>query len=244
MTYREWAGRNSDEENSFTQWLEYKKNLRNGTAGLSKETKEAMNTILENSNHESVRNLFNKYGKKVRCVNNNALKSKYNRADGGVYLNEAALKTGSDIKNPYQSAFHEYAHNIDWLIGPRKTYKSNTTVNGIRLYESINRDYNKLKRDWNANDDTELVQAMQIASKALGYTTRDLAQLSDVIQGCTGIYMPLGAGHKRNYFTNERREREFFAEVIESAAANETSYQLLAEMFPNSVAMVEKMIGE
>lgn len=245
MTYSQWANRKeSEEESGFINWVKDKLHVK--APGLSNETVDAMNSILGESKHESVRNLFDNYSDEIKCVDHNARENKFNRSDGGVHLKEETLKYGSRYKNPYQSAFHEFAHNIDWLMGGRndKTYASNRKIAGVRLYELLDSDYNRLKRNYRANSDEEFIDKLKQVIADNGYTERDVSLLSDVLQGCTGIVRPINTSHGEGYYSSEeKREREFFAEVIESAAANENSYLILKEMFPKSFEFVGEMIG-
>ena len=41
--------------------------------------------------------------------------------DGGIHFNEQADARGSGYQTPYEIAFHEFGHNIDWLIGGKTT---------------------------------------------------------------------------------------------------------------------------
>ena len=76
----------------------------------------------------------------------------------------------------------------------------------------------------------------------------------------TGIDYPLGSGHgskfvqeigsdgsvverKISYWQNRLPNKEFFAETLDGAAANEESYLMMKRFFPTAVSVVHKIIG-
>ena len=68
---------------------------------------------------------------------------------------------------------------------------------------------------------------------------------SDVIEGCTSIDYPLGAGHGAAYhFVEGNTAAEFFAEVCSAAIANEKSFARLKTIFPNAVNEVFDIVKE
>ena len=75
------------------------------------------------------------------------------------------------------------------------------------------------------------------------WSLKETLALSDMIESFTGISNPLGSGHGKNYWKNRLPCREFFAEVLDGAAANEGSYALLKQMFPRGVEGVHRIIG-
>ena len=41
---------------------------------------------------------------------------------GGIYFDEGSAAAGSSYQEPYQVAFHEFGHNIDWLMGGKNLF--------------------------------------------------------------------------------------------------------------------------
>ena len=69
--------------------------------------------------------------------------------------------------------------------------------------------------------------------------------ISDILEGCTNISYPLGIGHGAKYHKRPgATEREFFAEVLDSAAVNQESFDQMKRIFPNSVQMVLDILKE
>ena len=55
---------------------------------------------------------------------------------------------------------------------------------------------------------------------------------------------PLGVGHGVSYHQrDDATEKEFFAEVLDSAASNEASFKQMQRIFPNAVNMVFDIIS-
>lgn len=69
--------------------------------------------------------------------------------------------------------------------------------------------------------------------------------VSDVIEGCTGLRHPLGAGHGAAYHKGEGvTAAEFFADVCSAAIVNPASFEKLQMIFPNAVAESMKIAKE
>lgn len=86
----------------------------------------------------------------------------------------------------------------------------------------------------------------KVKSETDGKKLHQIASLSDVLQGASGVQYPLGVGHPPDYFkgssANEARATEFFAEMCEAIAANPESYKELRRMFPTAVQEFESLI--
>lgn len=67
----------------------------------------------------------------------------------------------------------------------------------------------------------------------------ECGNISDILEYCTNKSYPLGIGHGVKYHKNSgATEKEFFAEVLDSAAANEESFLQMQRIFPNAVKLV------
>ena len=161
--------------------------------------------------------------------------------DGGIHFNEQADARGSGYQTPYEIAFHEFGHNIDWLIGGKNnfTYSSNLVNNGRRLANVIKSDYLAFKKSMNAKSNDELLSMLKVEKMPL----TECGNLSDILEYCTNRSYPLGIGHGTAYHKYDgATEREFFAEVLDGAAANEASFKQLQRVFPNAVNFVFDII--
>ena len=67
--------------------------------------------------------------------------------------------------------------------------------------------------------------------------------ISDILEKCTGKSYPLGIGHGAAYHKRDgATEKEFFAEVLDSAVANRPAYDQIVRLFPNAVDLVWDMV--
>lgn len=188
----------------------------------------------------------------------------YRSEDRKVHMNLSDVSRKSYVYTEYQAVFHELAHLID-----------NKSVSPIAGNKNISsRLIHYIQSDWSSyRDDVILEEAgcshaenltkderNKIAIERLreklseNYPTLidglkanalEWGDASDVIEGCTSIDYPLGAGHGAAYhFVEGHTAAEFFAEVCSSAIANEKSFARLKTIFPNAVNEVFYIVKE
>lgn len=198
----------------------------------------SMQKVLDQSLHEDVRKVYETYGSRLTIAKAHHLGGAYYQHGKGVCINTAAAALGGLAQKPYQAAFHEFGHNIDYLMGDGEPI-SEKWGNGA-LYEALQQDFADLKGELT---DWKLVLKMNAEVVKNRWSLKETLALSDMIESFTGISNPLGSGHGKNYWKNRLPCREFFAEVLDGAAANEGSYALLKQMFPRGVEVVHRIIG-
>ena len=162
--------------------------------------------------------------------------------NGGIYFDEGSAAAGSSYQEPYQVAFHEFGHNIDWLMGGKNLfdYASNKEYNGVRLETVIKNDYLAFKKASGKKKNDDLIAML----KAENMPLTECGNISDILEYCTNKSYPLGVGHGVKYHKRQgATEKEFFAEVLDSAASNEKAYLQMKRIFPNATQMVLDMIG-
>ena len=212
------------------------------TNGISSTFASGMSSTLKQSSHSEVRDVYAKYQSEIKCTDNQHKKGAYFMStDGGIHFNEQADALGSGYQTPYEVAFHEFGHNIDWLIGGKNnfTYASNQVYNGRKLENIIKTDYLAFKKAKGAKSNAELL----IMLKAENMPLKECGNISDILEFCMNKSYPLGVGHGVAYHKYQgSTEREFFAEVLDSAAANEASFKQLQRIFPNAVDFVFDII--
>ena len=153
-------------------------------------------------------------------------------------MNAGQVSKGDMIHTPYQTAFHEFGHNIDYIMGNGSPISESWGNNA--LYDAIKQDFGELK---GSGTNEELVERLRDEMGKNGWSIADTASVSDIIESMTGISYPLGVGHGKDYWDGRMPNKEFFAETLDGAAANEKSYGLLRQMFPRAVSIVHKIIG-
>ena len=215
-----------------------------------------MHDTLQGCGHDNVRKLYMKYANKLSVSDANYKRGAFYRSGDGVYFDkDSTAKGNSTMFRPYEVAFHEFGHNLDYVLG-KGTDISVSWGDGA-LGKAIEADYKKLKGDRTAE---QLVEDLKREIVRNNWTLHQVGSLSDVIESMTRIDYPLGAGHGSRVVTKTKPDGtvvkkrvsywdcvppcvEFFAEVLDGAASNEESYRVLQHFFPNAVAVVEKIIG-
>ena len=105
---------------------------------------DAMETILNFASREDIAEVYFKYGPKVRILSSNFTGTAHFDADRvGIRMDAKSIATGSSIHNPYQTAFHEMAHNIDYIAG-EDTYFTREYKDGL-LEKTLKSDYEKYR---------------------------------------------------------------------------------------------------
>lgn len=198
-----------------------------------------MQKVIDATPHTDVGQLYEKYGElvSIQDIHDQTTCAHFTQGKG-VSMNIDAAAKGSVIDAPYQTAFHEFGHNIDYLMGGGTPISE--SWGGGALLKALQEDYARLK---GTRTDNELVQFLKDAAAKRGLSLMDIGNISDILESLTGISYPLGAGHGADYWKNRSPCKEFFAETLDSAAANERSYLLMKKFFPGAVAVVHKIIG-
>lgn len=201
-----------------------------------------MREKLQASGSDLMVRMYDSFGDRIKVVDTNLKSGAYfSPRDMGVHFNTDRVAQGDSLHLPYQTAFHEFAHNIDYLAGPGFQHLS-TTYNGGLLPMLIKSDYKAFKKAMGARSNAVLLDML----KAEGLPISESGSLSDILEGCTGVSYPLGVGHGASYHKRwaGATAAEFFAEVCDGLAANKKSYDQLKRVFPNAVELVEEMIEE
>ena len=207
---------------------------------LNKMFVKGMSQTLSSSYHDNVKSIYSKYAEKLTVADANHSGGAFYRYGDGVFMNEKQVQNGDMIHKPYQTAFHEFGHNIDYLMG--NGIPISETWNNGQLYSAIQYDFDALKG--NMTDD-ELIENIKMDMKINNYSIMDMASVSDMLECLTGKSYPLGVGHGASYWVNPTRLpcKEFFAETLDGAAANENSYQMMKKYFPSAVSVVNDILN-
>ena len=241
MSYQEWAGWKKETKQiaSTTDTATFR-----ATNGLTDEFRAGMAETLANSKHDEVKAIYAKYQGEIDCADNEWNgRAHFDPRAWATRFNEKAAAAGSNYQEPYQVAFHEFGHNIDWLLAGGRTshftYASNRAYNGVRLQTVIKDDYKAFKKASGKTRNDEVIAMLRNE-----LSVKDRANISDILEFCTNKSYPLGVGHGVAYHKRTgATECEFFAEVLDSAAANEGSFKQMQRIFPNAVKMVFDIIG-
>lgn len=237
MTYKEWVAQKSAAagQNVSASFA--------GTSGISDAFKSGMADTLKKCRHSSVKEVYKRHQNQLKCIDNHYTGGAYFMStDGGIYFDEVSAFAGTRWQMPYQVAFHEFGHNIDWLMGEKNNlaYASNKEYNGKKLGDVIKKDYLTFKKASGKRKNDDLLEMLRSENMPL----TECGNISDILEFCTNKSYPLGVGHGAKYHKRPgATEKEFFAEVLDSAAANEASFLQMERIFPNAVKMVFDIIG-
>lgn len=214
--------------------------------GIDRNIKQQAVSVLDASKQDEVKRVFSQYADRLVVQDDKVSGGAYFQSYGkrGVYFNALIAMAGNNLHNPMQVFFHESGHMIDWLANGKKTrYLSGTSNSkGITLNRVLKEDYARFKKSMGAKTDKELINML----KAEKMSKRVSGNISDILEGLSGIDYPLGVGHGFAYYQGDKHatEKEFFAEVLDSAAANEESYKQMQRIFPNAVDWVWNRLRE
>ncbi len=208
------------------------------TDKLGKDFVTGMQNTLNKSPHSDVKRIYEKYGSQLEIKDPNYSGGAFYRPGDGVYMNKGVVSKGDMIHTPYQTAFHEFGHNIDYIMGNGRAISE--TWNNGELMDAIKDDFAALK---GTKSNEELVAALKKEAAKGGWSIKDIGSVSDIVESMTGISYPLGVGHGSSYWRGRLPCKEFFAEVLDGAAANKGSYEFMKKFFPRGVAVVHKILG-
>lgn len=210
--------------------------------GITDEFKTGMAEKLMEAPDELPKKLFSKYADDLVCIDAKYRGgAKFSNAYGGTFMNLAKVAAGDSCHTPYENAFHEFGHMIDYLANGsnRWEYLSNKPCNGQQLLDVIKSDFKTFKNTIGVTRAGEVNEFLRGENMDL----RTAGNISDILEKCTGESYPLGVGHGVKYHRNEgATEKEFFAEVLDSSVANRPAYDQMVRLFPNAVNLVWEMV--
>ena len=211
---------------------------------LGSEYCDNMRDVLLNNKNDMAVSVYNAYGDDIRVRDSKFKGTAYfSPSQKGCYFDAGTTAKGDILHLPYQTAFHEFAHNIDYLAGQKLGYSGylSTSYSGERLENVIKSDFVVFKKSMGCKSNKELIN--KLLDEKMPISER--GSLSDILESCTNISYPLGVGHGVTYHKRTgATSKEFFAEVLDGMAANQKSLNQLRRAFPNAVALVEEMIKE
>lgn len=221
-----------------------------GIKGISDEDKKELAKMLQACNNDDVKELYTQFADRLECLDDTYKGgAHFNPGLRGVRMNAKKAISGDSIHTPGETAFHEFGHMIDFLISRdlgepsySRTYRSNMIVSsGKNLLDLIKSDFQAFKKSLGASRADEVIPILRAENRPLA----DVASISDTLEKCTGKSYPLSVGHGVAYHKRPgATEKEFFTEVLASAATNPGGYAQMVRLFPNAVNAVWEMVRE
>ena len=221
-----------------------------GIKGISDEDKKELAKMLQACNNDDVKELYTLFADRLECLDDTYKGgAHFNPGLRGVRMNAKKAISGDGIHAPGETAFHEFGHMIDFLISRdlgepsySRTYRSNMIVSsGKNLLDLIKSDFQAFKKSLGVSRADEVIPILRAENRPL----TDVASISDTLEKCTGKSYPLSVGHGVAYHKRPgATEKEFFTEVLASAATNPGGYAQMVRLFPNAVNAVWEMVRE
>ena len=143
MSYEEWKRGHTKKQTTVSD----DRRLSGIRKTLGDEFVDVMQTLLEFTDEPYVKDLFYKYGDRISVVADGKKRSAYfSPRDGSVHMDPQYVSSGDTISRPYQTAFHEFAHNIDWLAGSEAGGKwASVGYSSGKLARTIKSDWENFK---------------------------------------------------------------------------------------------------
>lgn len=215
--------------------------------------KDALDKARES--HPEFVNMYESWQSEFSFTTSSKKRAYYMPYDRKVHITAKKAAEGGNVSTPYQTFFHELGHLIDnKAVSP--TYADNLI--SARLTDLIKSDWdayrdrlidelNLPKSTRNAVNNDRVVNTLKDIAKGGGKSI-DLTvwgDVSDMIEGCTGIRYPLGAGHGAAYHKQDGvTATEFFAEACSAAIVNPASFEKIKMIFPTALSELTKIVKE
>lgn len=115
MSYEEWKQEHRDR--TIPTPAQEGALLPHVAEALGQDYVDAMDALLNFTEEQDAANLYRRYGNSVRVGDSRIGGGAYfDNADGRVYMNADLVRVGDgDLHRPYQAAFHEFGHAIDFM---------------------------------------------------------------------------------------------------------------------------------
>lgn len=137
MSYEEWKkGREKQKSKGIFGSIE---------ADVGSDFANGMEKVLKETSERDVADLFEKYDGALKVSDTkNKGGAYFSTRDGGVHMNAEKVAKGDTVHVPYQTAFHEFGHNIDFALG-QKAGSDWWSTKTTELVESIKNDWETFK---------------------------------------------------------------------------------------------------
>jgi SPP1 gp7 family putative phage head morphogenesis protein len=254
QSYDFWAKNNGIKNVSATIVPSFLPRGNNGVQWrLGDQHYEAMNTLVDAA-PQLDQDIWNAYVDQLKIDNPMyGGGAHFSPRTKGVSLNIKKDAAGSAFGAPYQTAFHELFHNIDYLAGEKLgdtrsfSYIFKNNIFGKTLKTEAEKQIEKYMKQ-------KTVEGIMTRSKAVKLLSADLnkikkidrAALSDIFHGATGGAVHAGFGHSSvGYWRRTGAlNKEAFANMASVNIANPGAAKLIKKYFPESVKIYDEMLAE
>ena len=215
--------------------------------GYGDSIANTIDDIIEGPDKE-IQDLWRKYKDEVLIYNPfyDGWEAYYDPETKTVLININDCRSGSRFESPYQVAFHEFAHNIDFKLnekinGNGSAAYSETYKDGL-LGKTAKKEAADFIENYRAGMEKEkgspvsINEACEKISEELSLKIplMERADLSDIFEGATDGKINLGVGHGKDYWKTRDNGIEIFAEIFSASVCNRGSLNAIKEYFPET----------
>lgn len=213
----------------------YKKLKKRDVKGIE----EVFQSLPESVAHK----LYVKYEHRLKLYTANKKKgTAYYKPTGrgqGVNIDFAADKKDYPGTPKHSTWFHEFAHNIDYLMEPAKYSNYSSTYKNGAFGAAIMKDYQNLKKQYGT--DANISRQLRKLSRA------ERCDISDILHGSSNERVDGGFGHyhdpnEESYWNNPSHlPGEAFANITSAYISNEKSLNQLQKWLPETMKVYNEM---
>lgn len=144
---------------------------------------DEMDRILDRSPEPRIKELYHKFGDRLKVTDPNLKEGAYfSTGDEGVHMNAKMVAKGNMAQVPYQTAFHEFGHNIDYLAGEDEGTFLSTTYKDGTLSATIQSDFEEFAMKFIADNPRTFLRTKQDARYYLSRMSKEDPTFSRVVK--------------------------------------------------------------
>jgi len=205
---------------------------------------------------KEIRDLWEKYkdGVLVDDPDYDGFEAYYNPDSEAVTVNIENCRSGGEIGTPYQVAFHEFGHNIDFKMNEKingdnsmaysESYKDGLLGKTAKDEAAAFIEKYRLQMEQGMGRSVSAEEACEKISEELWEKIPGIERydLSDIFEGATNGKINLGAGHGMGYWEAHNNSTEIFAEIFSASVCNKGSLNAIKEYFPETYKVFKEIV--
>jgi len=171
-----------------------------------------------------------------------------------ITININDCRRGNNYESPYQVAFHEFGHNIDFRInekingdiskGYSETYKDGLLGKTAKSEAATFIEDYRLQMEQDLGHSVSTKEACEKISEELmeKIPLMERGDLSDIFEGATNGEINLSIGHGKEYWKKYDNGIEIFAEMFSASICNKGSLNTIKEYFPETYKIFQEIV--